>query len=215
MSPRSRSPPLSPELCGVPATRSVRDQTPGSATPHKDSRHIMRAAEMLETGIPQARRRILEELRRLQDPAREILQAPEGSPGCTRRLPQMRVSQEARRRLPLPAVPRRPRRRARAEAPRRHRRRRHRRVRGQARQGARALQPRLRSQPVERTCAARSFRSLLVPAAGSRAAGRARVGAPAVRVGVALQALLIPPFPPGRAAVRDRASRFLQLQRTG
>ena len=105
----------------------------------------------------------------------------------------------AGRRLPLRTVPRGPRHRARAEAPGRPRRGRHRRVRRQARQGARALQPRLRNQPMERQAEARAKRRVLVAAARSRAEVRAVVAALAGRHGVAREPPLTVP-PGGRGA---------------
>ena len=68
----------------------------------------------------------------------------------TGRLPSLRVPQAARRRFPLPAVPRGLRHRARTEAPGRARRRLHRRVRRHARQGAQPLESRLRGLAVGR-----------------------------------------------------------------
>ncbi len=65
-----------------------------------------------------------------------------------RRLPTLRVPEAARRRFPLPAVPRGARCRARAEAPGRHRRRRRRRVRRAARARPQGQQSGLRRLPV-------------------------------------------------------------------
>ena len=136
----------------------------------------VRSAAVQQAASPQGRRAARQVVPRLSRQARALLQASEGGLDCRRRLPAMRLPQKTRRRLPLPAVPRRPRRRARAEAPGRHRRGSGRRVRRQARQGARALESRLRSQPMERPCAAGTVGSLLVAAARPGAEGGARLG---------------------------------------
>ena len=117
----------------------------------------------------QEERGVRQVLRRMPGPAsRQLPQTPETF-RRTRRLSTMRISPAAAGRLPLCPVPRGPRHRARAEAPGRHRRGGHRRVRGQAGQGARAVEPRLRRQSLERPRAAGTVLGLLGAAPGSRA----------------------------------------------
>ena len=83
------------------------------------------------------------------------------------------------------------------------------RIRGQARDGAPREQSGLRRVALERETEAGTQRRLLVAAPGPGAAGGARVDAPAFRVRLAVPPVLIPSFPPGRAAVRDHASRSI------
>ena len=189
-----------------------------STTPHNDSRHIMQAHPLQAARLDQARRHARWKLPPVSRSTRRIVPSPQGRAGGGRRLPQVRVPQASRRRLPLQPVPRRARRRARAEAPGRHRRGGHRRVRGAARQGARREQSGPRDLALERQAQAARDGSLLVAAAGSRAARRTglavvageRQAAPAVLIpAIAVRGAAAPVVaPPVAPLLRGRPFRW-------